>query len=83
MTYEQKYTELDGKWHAIGFGETTVCGIVIPHGNGYSLLPDGKKSHCGPAPETGETGVEEEPEEPPTPLAAPAKKPAAKKATKA
>jgi hypothetical protein len=48
MTYEQKYTELEGGWHAIGAGEYTVCGIAIPFGNGYSLLPDKAKAHCGP-----------------------------------
>lgn len=52
MSYVQQYTELDGAWHAIGEDETTYCGLVIPHGNGYRPLEEGEKPHCGP-------GVEE------------------------
>ena len=49
MPYEQAYTFLDGKWHAIGWGEHTQCNLAIPFGNGYvTNLPDDLKPHCGP-----------------------------------
>ena len=45
MSYEQQYTSLDDTWHAIGLGEHTVCGLEIPHGNGWvTVLPDGEKA---------------------------------------
>lgn len=48
MSYIQQYTVLDKRWHAIGEDETTYCGLVIPHGNGYAPLPGGETAHCGP-----------------------------------
>ena len=59
MPYEQQYTFLDGKWHAIGWSEHTQCGIVIPFGNGYGDLPDKAKAHCGPDTKTAETTVDD------------------------
>lgn len=61
MSYDQKYTELDGTWHAIGWSEHTQCGIVIPMGSGYGLLPDKAKAHCGPDTKISETTVDGEP----------------------
>lgn len=64
MSYDQKYTSIDGTWHAIGWSEHTVCGIVIPHGNGYVTdLPDKKKPHCGPDTKTSETTKDTDPVE--------------------
>lgn len=59
MPYVQQYTYLDGSWHAIGWGEHTQCGIVIPFGNGYGPLPDGAKGHCGPDTKIGESEIED------------------------
>lgn len=46
MSYEDKYTEIDGKYHLIAEDETTDCGLVIPHGNGWVYeLPEKAKLH--------------------------------------
>ena len=42
------YTSLDGEWHLIVEGEHTKCGLVIPHGNGWSAIPEGGTVHCDP-----------------------------------
>jgi len=43
------YTSLDGEWHLIVEGEHTKCGLVIPHGNGWSAVtPEGETVHCDP-----------------------------------
>ena len=73
MSYTQQYTELDGAWHAIAEDEHTYSGLPIPHGNGYSLLPDKVKAHCGPDTKVEEPVVEEVVEEPAEPVK-PAKK---------
>ena len=86
MTYEQQYTYLDGAWHAIGWGEHTQCGLVIPMNNGYGDLPDGAKAHCGPDTKIAEAEVEDaDPVANKAKLDEPVveKKPAAKAATKA
>jgi hypothetical protein len=59
MSYDQQYTFLDDAWHAIGWGEHTQCGLVIPMGNGYGDLPDKAKAHCGPDTKISETQVED------------------------
>jgi len=72
MSYQTKYTELDGKYHAIGQGEHTECGEVIPHGNGWVYdLPAKSKLHCGDKPgEESDEPFDNRPlEDPPTPLA--------------
>lgn len=47
MSYEQRYTLLDGAWHLIVEGEHTKCGLVIPPNNGFvTEVPEGDKVHC-------------------------------------
>ena len=49
MSYQDKYTELDGKYHLIALDEHTECGLPIPHANGWVYdLPEKAKAHCGP-----------------------------------
>lgn len=78
-----KYTELDGKWHAIAEGEHTECGLVIPHGNGWQRDAP-KKAHCGPTAEEEAAPFDNrELDEPeltlePEPITKPATKPKAK-----
>lgn len=82
MSYDQQYTYLDDAWHAIGWGEHTQCGLVIPQGNGYGDLPDGAKAHCGPDTKIAESEVESDPAENKAKLDEPVVSKPAAKATK-
>lgn len=55
MSYTDRYTEIDGKWHVIALDEHTECDLPIPHANGWTEEPPEKaKVHCGPLAETKE-----------------------------
>lgn len=42
------FVYIDDIWHPLGEDETTVCGLIVPHGSDWArMVPDGELIHCG------------------------------------
>lgn len=76
------YAEIDGKWHTIGEGEVTLCGLRLPYPDAVWTRTQPDKLHCGSDDPLVQAIVEPEPEPEPAAKVVAAEKPAKAKAKK-